>query len=75
MRGGPILLVSDGHVKRHHIPRWMTAPEASQRAMGEVPRLSLAALADHPHELGFSEEEVTEDDLGASGDGRASTDC
>ena len=49
-RGSPPLMVADASEKRHHTPRRMTAPEASQRAIQWVPHLSLAAPAD-PREL------------------------
>ena len=45
-RGSPLLVVAEARGKRHHIPRRMTAPESSQRAIQWVPHLSLAALAD-----------------------------
>ena len=46
LRGSRIVVVADARGKRYHIPKWMTAPEASQWAIRELPRLSLAALAD-----------------------------
>ena len=49
-RGNPQLVVTDAQGVRYYIPEWMTAPEAAQWAVREVPRLSVKALADL-HEL------------------------
>ena len=46
LRGSPIVVVADAQGKRYHIPLWMTLPEAAEWGLREVPRLSLAALAD-----------------------------
>ena len=45
-RGNPQLVVTDAQGVRYHIPEWMTAPEASQWSVREVPRLSVEALTD-----------------------------
>ena len=46
LRGSPIVVVADAQGKRYHIPLWMTLPEAAEWGLREVPRLSVAALAD-----------------------------
>ena len=45
-RGEPILVVAAPDGRRYHLPQWMTAPEAAQWTLRDVPRLSLTALCD-----------------------------
>ena len=45
-RCNPQLVVTDAQGVRYYIPEWMTAPEASQWSVRELPRLSVEALAD-----------------------------